>query len=187
MSVPFPPLPDFVDPVLQAERPTIIAENNLIVAQDIVNARNFELVVIAAASHAEIQNWKRYIVDLEYKRFADLIAPAVAAAVGPAVTAAVGPAVNAAFQPFMRNLALTSNRLAFLQTTNGPLLPVSNEQGITPGGDLFPATIKVFEDMTIPQLDALIAFYGVPLQEGDVKLEKQRVLRPLIGDYRPYI
>lgn len=39
----------------------------------------------------------------------------VAAAVGPAVAAAVGPAVNAAIQPFLKTLAMTHNRLAFLQ------------------------------------------------------------------------
>jgi hypothetical protein len=39
----------------------------------------------------------------------------VAAAVGPAVAAAVGPAVNAAMQPFMKTLAMTHNRLTFLQ------------------------------------------------------------------------
>ena len=44
---------------------------------------------------------------------------AVNAAVGPAViaavNAAVGPAVNVAMQPFVRRLAMTHNRIAFLE------------------------------------------------------------------------
>ena len=43
------------------------------------------------------------------------VGPAVAAAVGPAVAAAVGPAVIASMQPFLKTLAMTHNRLTFLQ------------------------------------------------------------------------
>ena len=94
----------------------------------------------------------------------------MAAAVGPAIAAAVGPAVNAAIQPFLKTLAMTHNRLAFLQvicdiiitelcyvqkynfcqiasafkSINGPLMAVSNAAGEMPG-PLFPATVAEFE------------------------------------------
>jgi len=43
------------------------------------------------------------------------VGPAVAEAVDSAVAAAVGPAVTAAMQPFVKTLAMTHNRLSFLQ------------------------------------------------------------------------
>jgi len=156
----------------------------VITSADILSAKNFEIAQLnaayssAQATHAEVQAWRLYIIDLDHCR----LMTGVAAAVGPAVAAAVGPAVNAAMQPFMKTLAMTHNRLTFLQSINRPLMEVSNDTGESPG-PLFPATVAEFEGFTNAQLDALAEFYGIAPVNG-LKMAKQRLLRPIIGDYR---
>lgn len=70
VDVPIPP--NFLNPVLQAQKPLII-NGNAISSADILAAKNFEITVTAAftsdqSAYAELQAWKLYIIDLEHSR-----------------------------------------------------------------------------------------------------------------------
>ena len=66
-----PKIPDFGNDILQAQRPAI---NGVITSADILSAKNFEIAQLnaayssAQATHAEVQAWRLYIIDLDHCR-----------------------------------------------------------------------------------------------------------------------
>jgi hypothetical protein len=67
-----PMIPDFGNAVLQAQRPAI--NGVMVTSADILSAKNFEIAQLSAAytsaqaTHAEVQAWRLYLIDLDHCR-----------------------------------------------------------------------------------------------------------------------